>query len=389
MLAAVFLTVVVDLIGFGLILPLLPFYASHFGASPFAVALLSAVFSVAQFLVAPPLGSLSDRIGRKPVFLACTILTAAGYLTLAFADSLWVIFAARVMGGIGSGKIGIAQAIIGDATPPQKRAKGMGLIGAGFGIGMILGPILGGVLIGDDPAHPAYHLPAFAAAAASSLALLLAAITIRETLSPGSGSAVRSRNILKTLPQLSPGALAFVTMNFAISFAFAQIETLFPLFANARLHWHAYEVGIAYTFIGAIVLAMQGLLIGPLALRFGEARLLVAGLIGLAAGMLMSHWIFAPVEMALSIILTATGFALVNPSINSLISRSADPGKQGLTMGTAQSMAALGRVLGPVWGGWLFDEIGVSVPYIVGSIILLLTLAAGWRQIRAVPGEKT
>lgn len=381
MVTAIFLTVVVDLIGFGLILPLLPFYAIHFGASPFTVAVLAAVFSIAQFLSAPLVGGLSDRWGRKPVFLACTLLTAIGYVWLAFADTLLMIFLARILAGIGSGKIGIAQAIIADATPPEQRARGMGLIGAAFGIGMILGPLLGGLLVGPDPLAPNYQYPAFAAAVASGLALLLAALTIRETLTPHSAMAAPSRNPLKTLPLLNRTALAFILINFAINFVFAQIETLFPLFTAARLGWHAYEVGIAFTFIGMIVLTMQGGLIGPLSRRFGEARLLTVGLIVLAIGTAMAHWIFSLPPMAVSILFTAGGFALVNPSISSLISRSADAGQQGLTMGANQAMAALGRVLGPIWGGLLFDEIGITVPYLIGGALLLLTLGFGWRRI--------
>lgn len=381
MLAAIFLTVVVDLIGFGLILPLLPFYAIHFGASPFTVAALAAVFSVAQFLSAPLVGGLSDRWGRKPVFLACTLLTAIGYVWLAFADTLLAIFLARIVAGIGSGKIGIAQAIVADATPPERRARGMGMIGAAFGIGMILGPMLGGLLVGPDPLSPNYRHPALAAAAASCLALLLAALTVRETLTPGVAAIPPSRNPLKVLPALNRAALAFILINFAINFVFAQVETLFPLFTAARLGWHALEVGIAFTFIGIIVLTMQGGLIGPLTQRFGEARLLTTGLVVLAVGTAMAHGIFTLPPMAVSMLFTAGGFALVNPSISSLISRSADAGQQGLTMGANQSMAALGRVLGPLWGGLLFDEVGVTIPYLIGGTMLLLTLGFGWRRI--------
>lgn len=381
MLAAVFFTTVVDLIGFGLILPLLPFYAIHYGASPFTVALLAVVFSIAQFAASPVLGGLSDRYGRKPVYILCTALSALGYIWLAFADTLTVIFLARILSGIGSGKIGIAQAIIADATTPETRAKGMGMIGAAFGLGMILGPALGGFLIGPDEMNPRYAWPAFAAAAASTIALVLALVTLRETHARPTEPGRLFRNPLAGIGDLNRQALALIMVNFVINFVFAQIETLFPLFTASRLDWHAYDVGLAFTFIGCIVLTMQGGLIGPLTRRFGEPWILSAGLVILAAGTAMTYGVFSIPLMAISILCTAGGFGMVNPSINSLISRSADAGRQGLTMGVNQSMAALGRVAGPIWGGLLFDEVGITLPYLIGGAILLLTLGFGWRII--------
>lgn len=385
MLAAVFFTTVVDLIGFGLILPLLPFYAIHYGASPFTVALLAVVFSIAQFAAAPVLGGLSDRYGRKPVYLLCTAISALGYIWLAFADTLLVIFLARILAGIGSGKIGMAQAIIADVTTPDKRAKGMGLIGAAFGLGMILGPVLGGLLIGPDEANPRYAWPAFAAAAASTAALLLALATLRETHVVNSAPRSLFSNPLAGIGDLNRRALALIIVNFAINFVFAQIETLFPLFTATRLGWHAYDVGLAFTFIGCVVLTMQGFLIGPLTRWMGERWVLSIGLIILATGTAMTWGVFSVALMAVSILCTAGGFGMVNPSINSLISRNADEGRQGLTMGVNQAMAALGRVAGPIFGGLLFDEVGITLPYLIGGVLLLLVLAFGWRTIHGTP----
>lgn len=389
MLPVLLLTVVIDLIGFGLILPLLPFYAIHFGASPFTVALLAAMFSIAQFLSATPLGGLSDRIGRRPVFLGCMSLTVIGYVGLAFADSLLAIFLARIVAGIGSGKIGVARAIIADSTPPEQRARGMGLIGGAFGIGMILGPLLGGLLIGPDPLRPNYSLPAFVAAGTSSLALLLALVAVRETRrdAPHTLTGLRLwRNPLAPLSQLAPAVLAFIAINCCINFVFSQIEVLFPLFSAARLDWHAYEVGIAFTFIGTIVLSMQGFLIGPLTRQFGERRLLTAGTINLAVGMAMAHWITSTPMMGVSILLTASGVAMIGPTINSLASRAAGDHQQGIALGTMESLAALGRAVGPLWGGWLFN-IGINIPYWIGGALLVLTLLFGWRAIhpRGIP----
>jgi len=383
MLAAVLFATVVDLIGFGLILPLLPFYAIHYGASPFMVALLAAVFSIAQFAAAPVLGGLSDRYGRKPVYILCTAISAIGYLWLALADTLLAIFLARVLAGIGSGKIGIAQAIVADSTAPEQRAKGMGLIGAAFGLGMILGPVLGGLLVGPDEAHPRFAWPAFAAAGASTLALLLALTLLRETHVPRAAPGKLFRNPLAGIGDINRRALWLILVYFAINFVFAQIETLFPLFTATRLDWHAYDVGLAFTFIGCIVLTMQGLLIGPLTRWLGEAWVLSVGLVILATGTAMTWGVFSIPLMAASILCTAGGFGMVNPSINSLISRAADEGRVGLTMGVNQAMAALGRVAGPIFGGLLFDEVGITLPYLIGGALLLLTLLCGWRVIHA------
>lgn len=389
MLPVLLFTVVIDLIGFGLILPLLPFYATHYGASPLTVAMLAAVFSIAQFLSATPLGGLSDRIGRRPVFLGCMALSVIGYIGLAFADSLLAIFLARIVAGIGSGKIGVARAIIADSTSPEQRARGMGLIGGAFGIGLILGPLLGGLLVGSDPQHPNYALPAFAAAGTSILALLLALVAVRETRpdAPQTLAGLRLwRNPFAPLSQLGRTVLALIAINCVINFVFSQIEVLFPLFAAARLDWHAYEVGIAYTFIGTIVLSMQGFLIGPLTRLFGERRLLTAGMINLAIGTAMAHWIVSIPTMGLSILLTATGVAMIGPTINSLASRSADASEQGIALGTMESLAALGRTFGPLWGGWLFGVADINVPYWIGGALLLVTLIAGWRAIHPRDG---
>jgi MFS family permease len=352
------------------------------------VALLSAVFSLAQFLAAPLLGSLSDRFGRKRIFMLCMGVTAVSYLGLAIADTLWLIFAARILSGIGAGKIGIAQAIVADSTTPETRARGMGMIGAAFGLGMILGPILGGLLIGNDPEHPNFHAPALAATFASVAAVSLAAYLLRETHRPGSAAARRmSRNPLGGLGMISPTALALVLTQFAIFFVFAQLETLFPLFAADRLAWGPYQVGLSFTFIGVIIMAVQGVLIGPMTRRFGEAVLLRGGILALAIGMGMSFLIHDWIAFAISMALTAFGFATINPSANSLVSRAADPEYQGLTLGVSQSMGALGRVLGPILGGFLFEQVSIDTPYIGGTLTLLVALALAWKAIRAA-GER-
>ena len=383
MLAIVFLSITVDLIGFGIVIPLLPFYATSFGAGPLAIAFLASVFSIAQFISAPLLGGLTDRIGRRKVFLICTALSCLGYLGLAFADTLLLVFLARIVNGIGAGKIAIAQAIVADSTTPETRAKGMGMVGAAFGLGMILGPVLGGLLTGPDPLNPNFHLPALAAAAASFCALTLASLRLRETLIPGQSAPAMQRglNPLAGLGRIGKPALVLILMHFSISYVFSQIEVLFPLFTAARFNWHAFEVGIAFACLGLVVLAVQGGLIGPATRLLGENILLHGGLLGLAAGTLMVIWVHNIPMLALSILLTSASFALINPSLSSLISRAAGVEQQGLVLGTSQSMAALGRVLGPLQGGWLFQAIGIDAPYLVCGALLLLTLLLALRYI--------
>lgn len=382
MVFAVFLSILIDLIGFGIILPLLPFYATSFGATPFTIAMLASIFSIAQFVMAPVLGGLSDRIGRKPVFLACTLISALAYLGLALADSLIMVFLARALSGIGAGKVGVAQAIIADATPPDQRARSMGKLGAAFGIGMILGPILGGLLTGPDPLAPNYALPSLAAAAASLSAFCVAIFKLPETLS-SRAAAHASPNPLGNLDKLTRAAMILILVQFAIHFVFSQIETLFPIFGSDRFGWHAFEVGIAFTFIGVVVVTMQGGLIGPLTRRFGESNLLRTGMLLLALGTLMAAWVYSVPIMAISILFTSSGFALINASIASLISKAADPEHQGLTMGAAQSLSALARVVGPMFGGYLYEHVRMETPYIIGGLMLLATLGFSFRAIGA------
>ncbi|WP_291007838.1 MFS transporter [Ferrovibrio sp.] len=384
MLAIVFLSITVDLIGFGIVIPLLPFYAASFGADPLAIALLASVFSIAQFISAPLLGGLTDRVGRRKVFLICTALSCIGYLGLAFADTLLLVFLARIVNGIGAGKISIAQAIVADCTTPETRARGMGMVGAAFGLGMVLGPVLGGLLTGPDPLNPNFHLPALAAAAASLCALVLASLRLRETLVLGQSAAAprRGLNPLAGLGSIGKPALVLILMHFSVSYVFSQIEVLFPLFTAQRFNWHAFEVGIAFACIGLVVLAVQGGLIGPVTRLFGENALMRTGLLGLAAGTLMVIWVQDLPMLALSILLTSASFAFINPSLSSLISRAAGIDQQGLVLGMSQSMAALGRVLGPLQGGWLFQAVSIEAPYLVCGVLLLLTLLLALLFIR-------
>ena len=380
-----FLSVVVDLVGFGIMLPLLPYYAEHYGASPLAVTLLHATFALAQFVSAPFWGRLSDRIGRRPVFLVCLAGSVVAYAWLAVAETLIVLFAARALSGIAAGKIAVAQAIVADITPPERRARGMGLIGAAFGIGMVLGPALGGLLAGGgDGGAPRFDIAAWAAAGASALALVLAFVTVRESLPAPRASGNGWTTPVGALRNLAamPRALALLaTLFFVVNLVFSQIEATFPLWVERRFSWGPLETGVVFTGIGVVVASVQGLLIGPMTRWLGEARLAGLGMALLAAGMLVVPAIIGLGSFAVSTALVAFGFASINAPLSALVSRAAAATHQGAALGAAQGAGALGRVLGPGLAGWLFETFGRDAPAVSGGTVLALTLlAVAWRR---------
>lgn len=383
--AVLFLIVFIDLVGFGVVIPLLPFYGLHFGAGPAEVTWMMACYSAAQFFSSPLLGRLSDRVGRRPVLLVSLAASAASYLWLGFADALWMLFAARLLAGAGAGNIAAAQAYITDVTTPETRAKGMGLIGAAFGLGFTVGPALGGLVAGSDPTAAALARPAFLAAGLSGLAFLIALARLKESLPRASREAaarpsrwrvakdVATRPVLRRLL-----LLLFVTVT-----AFAGMETTFALWANSAYGWGPREVGYNFLYVGLVLVAVQGGLIGKLSRRLGEARLVLAG-----AGMIAIGLGLLPVALALWRLLfvntlLALGMGLLNPSITSLISQQADVDERGGVLGVSQSASSLSRILGPAAAGPVFALWGRDAPYYVGAIAMALVVALASRLPRA------
>ena len=374
--AILFLIVFVDLVGFGLIIPLLPFYGEHFHATPATVGLLMAVYSFAQFVAAPMWGRLSDRMGRKPV-LAITLAGATlSYLWLAFAHELWMLFAARALGGFMAGNIGTAFAYVADVTTPANRAKGMGMVGAAFGLGFIFGPAIGGVLAGHDPANADYTSPALVAAALSAIAMVLTLALLRESL----GKEIREAHA--ALPRSSrwrlladalrqPGVGRLLLLAFLSTFVFAGMETTFAMWSRRQFGWGPEQNGWLFAFIGLISAGVQGGLVGRLAHRFGEARLVTSGSVLLALGMLMIPMAMDPVMLWPVMLVVALGFALLTPSLNSMVSLAVGAGVQGATMGVSRSVTTLARVVGPGFAGLLFEFLGKDWPFIAGALIMV------------------
>ncbi len=383
-LVTLFLTVFVDLVGFGLVIPLLPFYAEHFRATPDVVALLMAAFSFMQFLFAPVWGRASDRLGRKPVLVMSLTGAVASYVWLAFAGSLWQLFAARGLAGAMAGNIAAAQAYIADVTPPERRARGMGIIGAAFGLGFIVGPAIGGVLAGPDPADPNVQAPAFASAGLSLFALLFAVVFLRESLEPAARAAAASRPHEGRVRLLAdalrrPGLGLLILVFFLVTFVFAGMEATFAMWSERQFGWGAQQNGYVFAYAGLLAAAVQGGLIGPLSQRFGEARLLVSGSLALGLGLtLITLAVSVPLLIA-AITLLALGLGVSTPSLNSLISQHAATGARGGTLGVSQSAASLARIVGPAFAGFCFATFGRDWPYIAGAVVMAAVLVLALR----------
>jgi len=374
-LAAIFLTVFVDLVGFGIIVPLLPFYAEHFHASPETVTLLMAIYSLMQFFSAPLWGALSDRHGRKPVLLASLLGIGLSYLWLAFADSLWALFAARALAGIMAGNIAAAQAYIADVTPPEKRAQGMGLIGAAFGLGFILGPAIGGLLGGEDPAAPRFLGPGLAAAGLSFLALIFAGVALKESLDPAhrtvAGHRALSRFSALAAGLGDPQLRLTVILLFLVTFVFAGMESTFALWSERAFGRGPAQNGYVFAYTGVLAALVQGGLIRRLAARFGESHLVLQGAIALGLGLLAIPFVHSLVPLLVAMALLAYGAGVSNPALSSLISLRSPDEARGATLGISQAATSLARILGPALAGLAFGGLGRSGPFLAGAVVML------------------
>jgi MFS family permease len=381
-----FLIVVIDLIGFGLVIPLLPFYAERFSASPQEVTVLMAVFSLMSMLSAPFWGRISDRVGRRPVLMVSMAAASLAYLWMGFANALWMLFAARALAGACAGNIAAAQAYIADVTPPEKRARGMGMIGAAFGLGFIIGPALGGIVAGNDIATADLRSPGLMAAALSLTAFFGVVFFLKESLPAGLPERPRKSRLAALREALGRKALArLIAVFFLTILAFAGMEATFALWAMAQFGWGPAQIGYVFTYVGLLSAVMQGGLIGRLTARFGEEKLLIAGLAAIALGLLA---ITAARDLPILIVAVsflALGMGAMQPSLNSLISRRAGVEEQGEVMGVAQSVASLSRVLGPLLAGVLFAGIGRDSPFFCGTVLVVAAVVIGWRLPPAEP----
>lgn len=396
-LGTILFTVFLDLLGFGLVVPYLPGVAREYGASDLVAALLGASYSLMQLVFVPVWGALSDRVGRRPVLVVSILASALSMVGLGLSSALWMLFAARIFSGIATANIAVAQAYIADVTEPEARSRGMGLIGVGIGLGFVLGPVIGGLLETHSPPGRPGSLPAFAAAALSGVNVLLALFFVPESLRrEDRGRSVRSASPLNLdrfrVAFAVRGVPLAMLLNLVAVLSFAGLEQTFRLFTQDAFAMSAKETGYVLGFSGVVLLFAQGALLRPLSRRASERRLILAGLViealgffvvalspGAGAGIL---WLFAGMGTI------ALGSGLTNPSVSAFVSRCGSAQNQGALLGVLQSAGALGRVVGPAFGGLIYEVVGPSAPYAAAGIGMVLAAAMSLRLGSPSGGEE-
>ena len=363
-----FVTILVNLIGFGIIIPLLPFYAAQFGASPVVIGLLFASFSVAQLIAAPLLGEWSDRWGRRPILILSLVGTAISFAMLAVAGSLTMLFAARIVDGLSGGNITTARAYIADVSTEENRAKMYGFLGAAFGLGFILGPALGGAF-----SHISYTAPIWVAVAVTIVATVMAWLWLPETVHRAHAATGFS---LKTITELfhRPYLRTLLAVDFIYWMSFAVYQTTFALFGARRFGFDVAETGYMLSAFGLLGVVVQGGLVHPFVMRFGERTTLAIGLVLTAIGWGGSAITYSLPVLVLLLVPGAIGIGLCNATLSALVSHAASPGEQGRVQGAAGALESVGRATGPVWGNGMLQAFGEGSAY--GAAAALLVGAA-------------
>jgi DHA1 family tetracycline resistance protein-like MFS transporter len=384
-LLVILLTIFVNLVGFGIIIPLLPFYAETFGASPLAIGLLFAVFSLAQLIAAPILGSLSDRYGRRPVLIASLAGTVVSFAMMALAQSLAVLFVARIVDGLSGGNISTARAYVADVTKPEDRARAYGLIGAAFGLGFILGPAISGVL-----ARISYTAPIWAAAGITIVAMVMAWLWLPESLPHAPAEAPPSplRDLAEMLGR--PGLRRVLVIDFVYWFAFAVFQTTFALFVARRFGLDAPATGYFFSAFGLLGATVQVFFIHPMVSRLGDKPTFMLGLSFTAAGLVAATLAHSVTLFALTLVPLALGIGFGHPTMTSLVSRAARGDEQGRVQGAASAIESLGRTIGPVWGSASLQRFGEAMPYVsaAGFLLMTLLLSVGYQGSDTSAGMK-
>ncbi|HEY2746624.1 MAG TPA: MFS transporter [Polyangia bacterium] len=366
-LGVIFLTVLLDLLGFGIVIPILPLYAEKMHATDFETGILLAIYSVMQLFFSPIWGRLSDRAGRRPVLLISILGSCGSQLGYALAPSFWWLVVARGFAGVCGANITAAQAYIADVTDEKSRAAGMGMLGAAMGLGFIFGPAVGGFL-----STRSANLPFFVAAALAAVNFVSALVILKEPRPASERTRARTltwAGLVRTAT--TPRLFTLMLLFLVVTFGFANLEGTFSLFLERRFHYGRRETSYMFTYIGVLMVIVQGGLVRRLVPRFGEQKLIVLGTLLMAIGMFLTARSYDLSWLLLAIAVMALGNGLNTPSLSSLISRAASGDHQGGVLGVSQSMGALARVVGPLIGTFALG-FGLGVPYGLGGVTLLV-----------------
>ncbi len=368
---SIILVVFIDLLGFSLILPLLPYYAETFKANQTVTGILIASYALMQLIGAPILGRLSDRYGRRPVLLVSVFGTFLGFLLLGFANALWMLFVSRIIDGITGGNLSVAQAYISDVTDEKSRSKGLGMVGAAFGLGFIIGPVTGGLL-----SQWGYAVPAFAAAAISFINLILIYAWLPESLTEEKRSQMTEKRPAVTLNALlvafqRPFTGSILITRFFFGLAFAIFQTIFSLYALAKFNLTARDTGFVLTYVGVLSVIVQGFLVGRLTNRFREDILITASVV--LMGISLLGWALAPSLLWLYIIMTPTALSggLLNTLLSSTLTKAVAPQEIGGILGLSSAVESATRIIAPLLGGVLLQQIGTWAPGIFGAVVMV------------------
>ena len=378
-----FFIVVVDLLGFGIIIPLFPYMAVRLGATPEQITPILGVYSLCQFIAAPLWGRLSDRIGRRPVLMASMLGAAASYLILAYADGIGWLIVSRVLGGFMAGNISAAMAYAADVTPDDDRARGLGIVGAAIGVGFMLGPALGGLLAGENLQSASFEPPALVAAACSVLAF----IAVLAWLPESHTTEHRARHEHDRGPRTAwrqlldrPALMMLIAAVLLVTIAHSMLESIIAIWAMDRLGLGPRRLGLFLLLMGALVVLMQGGAAGRLARTFGEKRVAVSGVASYLLGLALLALADDVEVMIGGGVLCGLGLGAYLPSLSSLASKQAEAHERGVVMGTYQSATSLARIVGPMVSGSLYAVVSFRAPFVAG---ILVGLPALWLIVRS------
>lgn len=382
----IFTIIFVNLLGFGIILPLMPYYAESLGASTITIGLLFAAYSLFQFLSAPILGELSDKIGRRPILLFSLLGTVISFLLLGVAQTIPILFLARIVDGLSGGNISTAQAYVADITTKQNRTQGMSILAAAFGLGFILGPSVGGLL-----SRFGYSVPAYVAAAVSAIALILTYFYLPETANKQTAAKKRKlffsmKDFIDALTHPKVGSV--MTVYFLLMLAFASMQGTFALFAEHSLSLKADTIGLLFVYLGVVGIAIQLFFLKKLTKRFDETLLVIIGVLLMAGAFGLMTAARDTIHLFIAITGLAIGNSVTNPILTGLVSKLSDEEEQGSALGIFQSLASIGRLIGPLAGTFLFSTYGAKAPFLTSAFILLGAAGVGWNSLRKVESAK-